>query len=316
MRFGVELIQVALLFLLCIEHEIQVIHSISLTSKKLDGKNVFVTGASGGIGASIAKRMAENGANVCVHYFSRREGAINTMEAIRSSNGKCEGIVKCDFRNPKDIDEMWENVISQRWNDKIDILVNNAGIVTKMAVEDDDNLNGYHETMAVNLHAPLQLSKLAYQCMKKRGGGNIVMNTSIHGTVSVEYMTAYAMSKAALDSLTKGLSNEWAGDGIRVNAVAPGIVPVERTRQVLDTPESQELWSKHLPVGRMGHVDDIADAVVYICQAEWMSGTIMTLDGGMIARSNMPFRARPPKTNNNEKQPTLDITSDVLFEDF
>ncbi len=100
-------------------------------------------------------------------------------------------------------------------------------------------------------------------------------------------------SKAGMDRMTAGLSSEWAGDGIRVNAVAPGIVPVERTQKMLETKEAKELWSPYLPTGRMGTAKEIADAVVFLCESEWISGTVLTIDGGMTARANMPFRPKP-----------------------
>lgn len=203
------------------------------------------------------------------------------------------------------------NIVDKRWDNKLDILVNNAGVITKQAIDDDDDMSSWHETMAVNLHAPLQLSKLANDRMKHSSGGKggcIINVSSIHGSISVEYMTAYAVSKAALDHLTRGLSNEWARDGVRVSAVAPGVVPVERTAAVLAEPASQSLWRPHLPVGRMGTVDDIADAVVHLCRSEWTTGSVLTIDGGMTARSNMPFRPRP-------KPPTVVNTEDTSRND-
>lgn len=110
-------------------------------------------------------------------------------------------------------------------------MINNAGVVTKLAVEDDDDdLSVWHETQAVNLHAPLQLMRLFQKYIKssKSSSAVIINNSSIHGSRSVEYMQAYAASKAALDSLTRGLALEYAQDGIRVNGIAPGVVPVER----------------------------------------------------------------------------------------
>ena len=86
--------------------------------------------------------------------------------------------------------------------------------------------------------------------MKHKGGGTIIMISSIHGTNSVEWMIQYAASKAALDQVTKGLSSEWAPDGVRVNSIAPGVIPVERTEAVLNTPEAQEMWLPHLPAGK------------------------------------------------------------------
>eukprot|EP01083_Nonionella_stella_P058472 153099_1 len=127
------------------------------------------------------------------------------------------------------------------WDGEIDILVNNAGLITKLAAEDEDeNFTSWMDTIQVNLNAPYQLSTLAHKRMKKQeNGGVIINNSSIHGSISVEWMTAYASSKAAMDRMTAGLALEWARDKVRVNAVAPGIVPVERTEKILRTKEAE-----------------------------------------------------------------------------
>ena len=222
----------------------------------LQGKTALITGSSGGIGKAIAKTFAEAGADVIVHYNTRRDGAISTYKEInnnKDSPGKCLGIIHSDFRDPKQIDEMFEYITDNILkDDRLDILVNNAGIVSKLAVEDDDNLSTYHETMAVNLHAPMQLMKLSHAHMKsrssaKRKGGVIINNTSIHGSRSVEYMSAYAATKAALDSLTQSLACEYAPDNVRVNAIAPGVVPVERTEKAFNDQSVVDMWRPHLP---------------------------------------------------------------------
>lgn len=206
----------------------------------LSGKTAFITGSSGGIGKAIASRFAKAGANVIIHYNLREEGATRTQEEInnahkdaissgRDTPGKCIGIVHADFRDPKNVHKMFQGIVE---DNRLDILINNAGIVTKLAVEDDDDdLSVWHETQAVNLHAPLQLMRLFQKYIKSQSKGSsavIINNSSIHGSRSVEYMQAYAASKAALDSLTRGLALEYAQDGIRVNGIAPGVVPVER----------------------------------------------------------------------------------------
>jgi len=294
----------------------------------LVGKTALVTGSSGGIGKAIAITFAEAGADVIVHYNSRREGAISAFKEINSnenSRGKCLGIIQADFRDPKAVNEMFQFVTNDILKDnRLDILINNAGIVTKLAVEDDDDLLTWHETMAINLHAPLQLMKLAHGHMKsttlKRKGGVIINNTSIHGSRSVEYMTAYAASKAALDSLTRGLACEYAADGVRVNAIAPGVVPVERTAKPFSDPNVVDMWTAHLPVGRLGTVEEIAEATLVLATNEWMSGTVLTVDGGMMARANMPIRPRPPKpepeANNglNGSQENANESNGILFE--
>ena len=239
----------------------------------LQGKTALITGSSGGIGKAIAKTFAEAGADVIVHYNKRKEGAISTYKEINDnkvSPGKCLGIIHSDFRDPKQINEMFEYVTNNILKDnRLDILVNNAGIVSKLAVEDDDNLSTYHETMAVNLHAPVQLMKLSHAHMKstsssKRKGGVIINNTSIHGSRSVEYMSAYAATKAALDSLTQSLACEYAPDNVRVNAIAPGVVPVERTEKAFNDQSVVDMWLPHLP-GKCELVLHRSTYLTFIC---------------------------------------------------
>lgn len=283
------------------------------TPLPLSGKTAFITGSSGGIGKAIAKTFAEQGADVILHYNLRKDGADTSCEEINSAHkdainrssqgigennipGRCLGIIHADFRNPEEVSSLFNTIMNDILEDKqLDILINNAGIVTKLAVEDDDDeLSVWHETMAVNLHAPLQLMRLAHGHMKSKGGV-IINNTSIHGSRSVEFMNAYAASKAALDSLTRGLALEYAADGVRVNAIAPGVVPVERTEEIFSDQNVVDMWTPHLPVGRLGSVEDIADATLLLATNEWMTGSILTVDGGMTARANMPRRPRPPK---------------------
>jgi glucose 1-dehydrogenase len=274
------------------------------------GKKALVTGSSGGIGAAIAKELGKKGCRVMVHYNTRHDGAKSTKEAIIDNGGVCDGIIHCDFRDHKNISHMM-NIVDREWDGEIDILINNAGLITKLAAEDEDeHFSSWMDTMQVNLNAPYQLSKFAYERMKKQSeGGNIINISSIHGSISCENMVAYAASKAAMDRMTAGLSNEWANDGVRVNAVAPGVVPVERTKKILSLQSSQDTWLPHLPVGRMGTVEECAHAVIYLCENEWTTGSIVTLDGGMTARSNMPFRPKPAAP---DKKSTKDLKTAPL----
>ncbi len=285
-------------------------HNMSLP---LSGKTAFITGSSGGIGKAIATTFAAAGADVILHYNLRKDGALSACEEINNvhndavsrssgergdnSPGRCLGCIHADFRVAKDVHTMFHSILDDilEGNRKLDILVNNAGVVTKLAVEDDDdNLSVWHETMSVNLHAPLQLMRLAHGHMKSKGGGVIINNSSVHGSRSVEWMNAYAASKAALDSLTRGLALEYGPDKVRVNAIAPGVVPVERTEHLFSDQNTVDLWTPHLPIGRLGTVQDIADATLLLATNEWMTGSVLTVDGGMLSRANMPFRPRPP----------------------
>lgn len=123
----------------------------------------------------------------------------------------------------------------------------------------------------------------------------IVNVSSIHSEKSNEYMAAYAASKAALDSLTRSMAMEYAQHNIRVNSIAPGVVVVERTADIFKIPENAQVWKDRLPLNRLGQVEDIAQATLALLTNEWMTGTILTVDGGMMARANMPNRPRPLK---------------------
>jgi glucose 1-dehydrogenase len=297
------------------------LHQASITvaaaAYSLSGKRALITGSSGGIGKGIALAFAEQGCHALIHYHERQQGAEDTRVQIQSlhqqsdssgsANSLCAGILQCDFRSPPAILEMMR-AVDEIWPDGFDILVNNAGIVSKLALQDDDlDLATWHETMSVNLHAPRLLSQLAVPRMMKqrkgnnnnngsRSGGVIVNVSSIHGEKSNEYMAAYAASKAALDSLTRSMAMEYAQHNIRVNGIAPGVVVVERTADTIwKIPENVQVWKDRLPLNRLGHVDDIAQATLTLLTNDWMTGTILTVDGGMMARANMPNRPRPLK---------------------
>lgn len=128
----------------------------------------------------------------------------------------------------------------------------------------------------------------------RAAGGGLINSTSVHGSRLVEYMTAYAASKAALESLTRGLACEYAPDGVRVNAIAPGVVPVERTAAAFSDAKVVDMWTPCIPVGRLGTAEDVAHAALLLATNEWMTGTVLTVDGRMMACANMLIRPRPP----------------------
>ncbi|EEC46399.1 predicted protein [Phaeodactylum tricornutum CCAP 1055/1] len=263
----------------------------------LAGKRVLVTGASGGIGKGIALELGRQGCEVLIHYHVREKGAAETRDEILASGGSCAGITQCDFRQSSNIHDLFRYV-DQLWPEGFDILVNNAGIVTKLALEDDDDegLVAWHETMAVNLHAPRLLSHLALHRMKQRDeGGVILMVSSIHSEKSNEYVGAYAVSKAGWDALTRAMALEYAQHNVRVNSINPGVVPVERTAEAFADPSNVQAWADRIPLGKLGTVEHVAQACLPLLTNDWITGAIWQVDGGMMARSNMPTRPRPLK---------------------
>jgi len=304
---------------------------ISLISKlhsssgySLKGKRAIVTGSSGGIGKGIALALAEQGVHVVVHYHTREKGAEQTAAEItlRSNTGttpgKVAGVFQCDFRDPQAIRDWFSHDIDVLWPDGFDILVNNAGIVTKLALEDDDNdLSAWYETMQVNLHAPRLLSHLSVPRMRNDffssnattttttaaearsapSGGVILNVSSIHGEKSNEYVGPYAVSKSALDALTRAMALEYASYNIRVNAIAPGVVPVERTAAAFAQATVADPWLSRIPLNRLGTVEQVAAACLPLLTNDWLTGAVWQIDGGMMARSNMPDRPRPINGN-------------------
>ena len=250
-----------------------------------------MTGASSGIGAGIACEFGRYGADIMVQFRKSAQGASETVQRITELGGR--GFVhQADLRSEGAIDQLFE-VVDNTWGG-VDILVNNAGIVHKGSVMSTTSAY-WDNTMAINLRAPYLLSRQAARRMTKSTTGGTILNiSSILGRRSTEYYSAYAVSKAGLNALTKGLAVEFAPFNIRVNALAPGVVPVKRTENELK--QTEDVWLPHIPLKRFGTPTDIAKLAVFLCSddASWITGQIYACDGGSLARINFPRRPPPP----------------------
>jgi len=257
----------------------------------LIGKRVLVTGASGGLGSAIAKTFGTQGCRVLVHYRTRKTGAEQTARIIEQTAGTALPF-RADLRSERAVEDL-VNFIIDRWGG-IDVLVNNAGVVLKAEVLDAGPAY-WDDTLNVNLRAPYLLSRhVAKQMMRESIRGNILNISSIHATRSVQHFSAYAASKAGLEAMSRVMALEWAPYKIRVNCIAPGVVPVERTQETLQT--QKENWMPHIPLERYGQPEEIAKMALYLCNknAEWITGQSFVVDGGMLARMDMPRRSKPP----------------------
>ena len=258
--------------------------------KGLKNKRILITGASSGIGAGMAKVLAREGCRLVLHYNRNLSGIEQTLEVVKALECEAE-IIRCDFKQLADLNSFFD----QAWSifDGLDGLVNNAGIVTKSTSLKDPLGEKFAETLAVNLQAPYQLSSaFANACIKAKQPGTIVNNSSIHGQATCEWFSAYAASKMGLDAITKVQAVEWGQYGIRVNGLAPGVVPVERTDKILNEPSMAEKWCDRMPAGRYGTTEEMGEATAYLLSdaTQWMTGSILTIDGGLIARGNYPVR--------------------------
>ena len=234
---------------------------------RFSNKKVLVTGASRGIGASIARAFRNEGAIV-----------IGTQTQNNPSNPReqCHEWLVADFADEKQILQCVDFVKSNQ----IDILINNAGFnINKSFAEID--LNVFKEIQQVNLLAPFLLSQAAVVGMEKRGWGRIVSISSIFGKISKAGRGAYSASKFGLDGLTVSLSAEYSSKGIMANCVAPGFFDTSLTRKMLSSEEIIELVS-NVPIARLGEVNEIANLVLWLSSAEntFTTGQNIAIDGG------------------------------------
>ena len=237
------------------------------------GKTVVVTGASAGIGAGIARRFHDAGANVVVHYRSDEAGAQNVVKALGARAISIYG----DVTNDDDVERLMQTAVDTFGG--LDVLVNNAALqphAAFLALSGAD----FDLVMQANVGGMFRCSKVAAQHMIGRGGA-IVNISSISGLEPAFTSAHYCSSKAAVIMLTRVAALELGPSGVRVNAVAPGLI----WREGLDKnwPEGLERWMAHVPLGRVGHNEDVADACLFLgsSAARWITGTTLTVDGGV-----------------------------------
>ncbi|MCG7344944.1 3-oxoacyl-[acyl-carrier-protein] reductase [Sporosarcina sp. ACRSL] len=244
-------------------------------NKPLAGKVAVVTGGSRGIGAAIAKGLAKNGAYVVINYQFRIDCAEAVVKEIEELGGFCCAI-QSDVSKPNDVKKLIEAVI-KRYG-KIDILINNAGITRdrtfrKLTSEE------WKEVIDVNLNSVFFTTSEVINHMLEQNYGRIINISSIIGQAGGFGQTNYAASKAGIIGLTKSLALETAKNGITVNSVCPGFI---ETEMVEEMPESvrENIISK-IPMKRLGQTDEIAEAVLFLIQASYITGQSINVNGGL-----------------------------------
>ena len=248
-------------------------------SELLKDKIAMVTGASRGIGAAIAKRLASEGAKVAINYNSSKEQADQVLSAVHEVS---EGmLVQGDVSVQADAEKVLSQVI-ENWG-KIDILVNNAGINRDKLLMRMD-ASDWDDVMNVNLRGTFLCTKLVLPYLIKQRRGNIVNVSSVVGVSGNPGQVNYAASKAGLVGFTKALAREVASRNITVNALAPGFITSGGMVDELSS-DAKETILKKIPMGRFGTVDEVAECCLFLCsdQSSYITGQVITMDGGMIA---------------------------------
>ena len=245
---------------------------------QLTGKVALITGASKGIGEQIARYLAQFGAKVVIS--SRRQADLDELaEDIRKTGGEVTAI-EARMGDEAQTKHLFDKTVEVYGG--IDILVNNAAANPYYGPTVDCPDNAYDKIMDINVKAPFQLSKMVYPVMKLRGGGSIINISSIAGETPDPGLGIYSVSKASINMLTKVLAKEWGADGIRVNAVAPGLIKTKFSQALWQDEKTLAHFTKRLPIARMGTVEEVASLVLYLASdaSGYCTGGIYTVDGG------------------------------------
>jgi 2-deoxy-D-gluconate 3-dehydrogenase len=248
----------------------------------LTGKTALVTGAKRGLGFAMAQGLAEAGADIIATSASIEPEGSEIGKAATALGRKCVAI-PCDLSD-RDALYTFVNKVKDEHGCP-DILINNAGtIMRKPAAEHPDD---YWDTVLnVNLDAPFLLAREFGKDMVRRGSGKIIFTASLltfQGGITVP---GYAASKGAISSLTKALANEWAGQGVNVNAVAPGYIATDNTEALRNDPERSQAILSRIPAGRWGKPEDFKGVVVFLASpaSDYVHGSVYLVDGGWMGR--------------------------------
>ena len=235
----------------------------------------LVTGSSRGIGRAVALQLAGAGAQLILHYHRNREA----VEAVAREIGGGVQVLQADMRSPKEIDEM----IRSLGDIRLDMLINNAGLWGQTPLGSTP-LETLDAMIDVNVKAMFWLTQAALPLLRE--GARIVNLSSIAGRVGrAGGRSVYGATKAAVDAFTRNWALELAPRKIRVNAVAPGYIETDMTAGYFADPEKLQHAVDRQPFGRLGHADEVAEVVLFLCSpaSNWITGDSLNVSGGFIA---------------------------------
>lgn len=247
---------------------------------RLSGKNALVTGSSSGLGAAIAVAFAEAGANVALHGSQFVPDAVVDRVA---ATGVQYVALAADLRHPDRCPELIAQTVAALGS--IDILVNNAGMIRRAPAVDFTAVD-WDEVLAANLTSVFRLSQSAGRHMLAQGSGKIVNIASLLSFQGGVRVPSYAAAKGGVAQLTKALANEWAAQGVQVNAIAPGYMETDNTEALRNDPVRSRQILERIPAARWGSSQDVAGAAVFLASpaSDYINGHILAVDGGWLGR--------------------------------
>ncbi len=241
----------------------------------LSGKTALVTGASRGIGRATSLALAKGGAQVIVHYSRGEQEASSVVDEIRASGGRAEKVAS-DLSLPNGPHQLAERVRTVLGG-RLDILVANAGISAAASIQ-DTTVEDFDRMFAVNVRAPFFLVQQLLPILS--AGSSVILLSSLAAHASVGTLSAYAATKGAIDTLVKHFANALGERGIRVNAVAPGVVPTDMSN-FTKTEAGKNATLGMQSIKRMATPDDIAASISFLAsdEARWVTGDTLRVDG-------------------------------------
>jgi glucose 1-dehydrogenase len=255
--------------------------------KILAGQKALVTGANSGIGAGVARALAEAGAAVAINYVASPDRTEELVEDIREAGGTAIG-VHADVSNEQQVHAMFEEVVGAFGD--LDILVNNAGLQRDGSVH-DLSLDDWNFVIGVNLTGQFLCAREAIRLFMRRkvertcscSAGKVICISSVHDRIPWAGHANYAASKGGVMLLMQTMAQELAVHKIRVNSVSPGAIKTPINRMAWETPEAEAELLELIPYGRIGNVEDVANATVWLASdlSDYVTGTTLYVDGGM-----------------------------------
>jgi NAD(P)-dependent dehydrogenase (short-subunit alcohol dehydrogenase family) len=250
---------------------------------KLDGKVALVTGASRGIGLAIAKGLAEAGARIVASSKTPNPSALQEID--EAGGGRKVEYIQADMEDLSSPKRLIDEALQRAG--RIDILVVNHGVSGHGPTESFP-WEKYRKIMTTNLDSLFLCCQAVIEPMRGQGGGVILAIGSISGLISniPQAQAAYNASKAAVHMFTQSLASDYAAENIRVNSIAPGYIATDMTQVHFDGPEWGPTWKSMTPMGRMGTVEEIATAALFLCSpaSSYVTGEVLVVDGGYTAR--------------------------------
>jgi len=245
---------------------------------RLAGKVAIVTGAARGQGAGVARLFTEEGARVALFDVLDEAGA-----RLAAELGAAARYFHCDLAREADVVAAVDGAAGCFGG--LDVLYNNAAVITYGRQIADLPTEQWDRTLAVNLRGPFLCAKYALPHLVQRGGG-VIINVSSHGAfqASPTGVADYAVAKGGLVTLTYYLASEYGSQHVRANCIAPGPVPTDLNAPFLGTPEGRAQTALWIPLGRVGDIEDVARAALFLASddAKWITGAVLRVDGGIV----------------------------------